>query len=105
MSFLRQCVAVVLIAIILGILIEWIQAGTKRTVDILDVVRNLIGTLVAISFLASANKTVPKLYLRTLRFLTILMVILAVLPFAKAVADEVLARIQFPVLSDFESAV
>ena len=103
MSFLRQCVILVLVTIILGILIEWIQAGAKRTVDILDVVRNLIGTLVAISFLAPANKTVPKLYLGTLRFLAILMVIWAVLPLAKAVADEVLARIQFPVLSDFET--
>jgi hypothetical protein len=31
------------------------------------------------------------------------MVILAALPFAKAAADEVLARMQFPVLSDFET--
>jgi VanZ family protein len=103
MSFVRQCVAVVLIAFILGILIEWVQAGGKRTADILDVGRNLIGTLVAISFLAPAKKTVPKKLLRALRLLVILMVIAAVLPFAKAVADEVLARMQFPVLSDFET--
>ena len=103
MSFLRQCVAIVLMTIILGILIELIQAGTKRTVDILDIIRNLIGTFVAISFLAPANKTVPKSYLRTLQVLTIFMAILAVLPFAKAAADELLAQMQFPVLSDFET--
>jgi len=89
--------------IILGILIELIQAGTKRTVDILDVIRNLIGTFVAISFWAPANKTVPKSYLRTLQVLTIFMVIVAFLPFTKAAADELLTRIQFPVLSDFET--
>ena len=105
MSFLRQFVAVILISLILGILIEWAQIGTQRTAEVLDVLRDLVGTFVALSFFAPANKTLPKSYLRTLQAATILLVSFAVIPFVKAVTDESLARMQFPMLSDFETPV
>ena len=79
------------------------QAGTQRTADIFDVIRDLVGTLVAISFFAPTNKTAPKPYLRTIQILTIFMVVFAVFPFVKAFSDEFLARNHFPVLSDFET--
>jgi hypothetical protein len=103
MSFLRQIVAVILISLTLGILIEWAQAGTQRTADVLDVLRDLVGTFVAVTFFAPDNKTLPKSHLRTFQAATIIMVSFAVFPFVKAVADEYLARTQFPLLSDFET--
>ncbi len=103
MSFSRQCIAIVLIALILGILIELVQAGTTRTTDLLDVTRNLLGTFVAISFSPQAYITLQKSYQRTFQTLTVGMVIFAIIPFAKAAADEWLAQKQLPVLSDFET--
>lgn len=102
-SYLQQCASVVLISLILGILIEWAQAGSKRTADIFDVGRNVIGALVAISFLVPADSKIPKSYFRILQALTILLVIFVLIPIAKATADEWLAREQFPILSDFET--
>jgi hypothetical protein len=102
-SYLQQCVSVVLVALFLGILIEWAQAGSKRTADILDVARNVAGALAAISFLVPANGKIPKSRFRILQTFTIFLMIWVLFPIAKAITDEILAREQFPVLSDFET--
>lgn len=102
-TYLQRCVLVVLISLFLGILIEWAQAGSKRAANILDVARNVVGALVAISFLVTVDKTIPKSYFRVLQALTILLVILVLIPLVIATTDEWLAREQFPVLSDFET--
>ena len=102
-SYQQQCVSVVLVALLLGILIEGAQAGSKRTADILDVARNVAGALAAISFLVPANGEIPKPRLRILQTFTIFLLIWVLLPIAKAITDEFLAREQFPVLSDFET--
>jgi VanZ family protein len=101
MSFLGQCLAIVLISLILGALIEWAQAGLKRTSDVMDVFRNIVGTSVAISW--SFPVSVSKAYRRLFQLVTVIMVAWAVYPFARAAADDYLAWRQFPVLSDFET--
>jgi VanZ family protein len=100
-SFGWQCVAVVLISLILGALIEWAQAGLKRTSDVMDVFRNLVGILVSISW--SFPVAVAKTYRRFFQLVTVLMVAWSVYPFARAAADDYLAWRQFPVLSEFET--
>jgi hypothetical protein len=69
----------------------------------MDVIRNLIGTCVAISFLIPAYKAIQKPHLRILQVLTFSIVLIAIFPFVKSAADEWLAWKQFPVLSDFET--
>ena len=102
-SFLRQLTAVTLISLILSISIELAQAGLHRTADVVDVGRNLVGTLVAITFAARSDRTLPTSYLRIAQALSILMVMFAIVPLVKATADEWTARQQFPVLSDLET--
>jgi hypothetical protein len=92
-----------LISLIMSILTELMQAGLHRTADMVDVGRNLVGTLVAFAFTARPNNTTSTSYLRSARALSILMVIFAIVPMFKAAADEWTARKQFPVLSDFET--
>ena len=84
LSFLRQGIAVILISLILGTLIEVAQSGTHRTADIYDVARDLVGTFVALFFFAPANKTVPKSLLRALQIISISMLIFCIFSFFKS---------------------
>ena len=91
------------IALVLGTLIEIAQAGSRRSPDIWDIIRNLIGCLITLSFFAPSKNTTPKFFLRTLQAITILLVAAALIPAFKSTPDEIVALWQFPVLSDFET--
>ena len=103
MSFPLQAFSILIIALVLGSLIEIVQSGTRRSSDVLDVIRNVIGCMVTFSFFAPTKKIIPKLFFRTFQVLTIMLVIAALLPSIKAISDEIVALRQFPVLSDFET--
>ena len=55
-TFLRQGIFVIFIVICLGGLVELAQTGSVRTPDIMDLIRDIIGGLVALSFCAPAKK-------------------------------------------------
>lgn len=99
----RQIFWIILIVSVLGILIELTQSGTGRSPDVLDVMRNVIGALVAISFWAPLSDIIKKHYIKYLRVATIILLICALIPPVIAITDEILAFKQFPVLSDFET--
>ena len=103
MTFLGQAFTVIFIAFFLGILIEMAQVGSRRSSDALDVIRNVIGCLLSLSFFAPSRKTISNLCLRSLQVATLLLVAAALFPVVKSIADEIVALRQFPVLSDFET--
>jgi len=102
-TFLRQGIFVIFIVICLGGLVEFAQTGSIRTPDIMDLIRDIIGALVALSFWAPARKRVSKVKLRIWQAISATFVALAFLPLAIALLDERKALKQFPVLADFES--
>jgi hypothetical protein len=102
-SFLWQGVYTVSIVSLLSVLIELTQAGSSRSPSFWDAVRNIIGCLIALSFFASANKTIPKRRFRALQTTTVISVAIALVPFLRSASDELIALNQFPVLSDFET--
>ena len=101
--FPGQCIRIVLITLILGTAIEMFQYGFSRTPDPGDMVRNLIGSCLALFFWAPARRIIPGKKLRILQLLAVLMFTLALLPLSIALTDEWTAKKQFPVLSDFET--
>jgi len=103
MSLLLQAFSILFIALFLGTLIEIVQAGSRRSPDVLDATRNVIGCLLTLSFLMPSKKTFPKFLLRPLQAITILLLIAALFPAVKSISDEIVALRQFPVLSDFET--
>ena len=103
-TFYRQAFFVMFIALVLGTLIEIAQNGSRRSSDFLDIIRNIIGCLITLSFFAPSKNSIPKFFLRTLQAITILLVTAALIPVLKSTADELVALRQFPVLSDFETA-
>ena len=103
MTVFRQAFSVLFIVLLIGTLVEIAQAGSRRSPDVLDVVRNVIGCLVTLSFFTPSKKTFPKFLLRPLQAITILLVIAALFPAVTSITDEMVALRQFPVLSDFET--
>ena len=102
-TFWRQGIFVIFIVICLGGLVEFAQTGSIRTPDIMDLIRDIIGALVALSFWAPARKRVSKVKLRIWQAISATLVALAFLPLAIALLDERKALKQFPALADFES--
>lgn len=103
MALPLQAFFILFIALVLGTLIEFVQSGSRRDPDVLDVIRNVIGCMVTFAFFAPTKKTIPKIFFRAFQALTIVLVITALLPSIKAISDEIVALRQFPVLSDFET--
>ena len=102
-TFLRQSIFLIFIAICLGGLIELAQIGSIRTPDIMDLTRDIVGCLVALSFWAPARKTISNGRLKIWQTISVILVAMAFLPLVTAIFDEITALKQFPVLADFES--
>ncbi len=102
-TFLRQSIVIIFIVICLGGLIELIQAGSVRTPSIMDLIRDIIGCLVALSFWPPAKKTISKARLKIFQMISVVLVAIAFFPMVTALIDEITAMKQFSVLSDFET--
>jgi hypothetical protein len=88
--------------IILGLLIEGIQLLIGRTSEIIDIWRSIIGSLLAITF--SKRMSEVKLYvIRIAKFLVIIFLLIEAWPLIKALTVEIQAKIDFPIIADFEN--
>jgi hypothetical protein len=101
--FLKQSLSVLFLTLSLGILIELIQVRFHRAPEIGDVMRDLTGSLITLSFFSPSRKNIPKFSLRLFQTCVALMLLFGTYPLAKALADEIIAKDQFPLLSDFET--
>lgn len=91
--------------VVVGLLVELLQHGVNRSVDIGDMFRNLIGAGVALCFILPAKKTVPVQVLRILQMIIIFAIAYQCVPTVMALRDEFQARKAFPVLADFETSL
>lgn len=99
-----QQVSIVMIAtLLLGILIEWAQSIFHRTFSIRDVAGDAIGSLAALAFASDARRSLSKSALRAMQLAVLGLCVFQLYPFGRAVIDGLIARIQFPVLSSFET--
>lgn len=90
-----------LIVLILGVSIEGLQMNSgDRSPDILDILRNQLGVGIAFVCMYS-HKGYKKILFRCVVFV---LAGIALIPLVRDVTDEWIARKQFPVLSDFETA-
>ena len=86
------------ISLLLGGLIELSQYATGRTPDSQDMVRDLTGALLAMVFLRPYSKLFNHRLLLSFRVVLLAIFMLQTIPFAIAVADEIIAYRQLPVL-------
>jgi VanZ family protein len=88
----------VFFSLLLGGLIELCQYATGRTPDGQDIVLDLTGPLLALVFLSRYSKPFNRGLLLSFRIALLTLLAVQTTPFAVAVADEIIAYRQFPVL-------
>ncbi len=99
----KQWLTILFISLFFGILIEILQYGTERTPDMGDVFRDLTGSFMMLVFLPIYSNIITNRKKNLLKAIAIILVLIQLLPLTISLADEIIARQQFPVLSDFET--
>lgn len=102
-SHVRHWTAGLAFCITAGAGSEWIQSLTGRDASLDDILRDIVGGLLALSWIVPSVKNLPPGARRTARGLSASFLLIAFLPLATALGDEMAARSGFPVLSDFET--
>lgn len=82
---------------------EGIQSLVGGDASTGDLLRDMLGGVVTLSWLSPSSKVLPERLRRTSRTVAATLLVVACLPLSTSLSDEVIARFQFPVLSDFES--
>lgn len=95
----------ILIALTLawGVGIEALQYGSARSTDIMDVSRDLCGSWLMLCFHPAFRQASRKILNRFLQISALAFLLYHLMPLTIALGDETLARIQFPLLSDFST--
>ncbi len=102
-SIAHQCGIALAFCLVAGTATEGIQFLLGRDASIGDLLRDMVGGVITLSWFSPSSKVLPVQVLRAARTVAATLLLIACLPFASAVTDEEIARLQFPVLSDFET--
>ncbi|HEY5674219.1 MAG TPA: hypothetical protein VIR78_10975 [Malonomonas sp.] len=97
-----QLVLVLVLVFLFGGASELIQAGLGRSASWSDLAKDLLGSLLAMAFWAPSRHVVKSWQLKLLQLLVAVLVVFSLLPLARVLTDELIARQQFPLLSGFE---
>lgn len=68
-----------------------------------DLLRDMLGVLITLSWFAPASDNLSSGARRTVKSVSVSLLLIACIPLIVSVSDELLARARFPVLSDFET--
>jgi hypothetical protein len=103
MSLAGQWIIILVITLLAGVSIEFMQHGTARTPDIGDVLRDLTGSLIILVFGSASPELRPVSLRVSLRVAVLMLLLVQLWPVTTSLIDEAIARHQFPLLSDFET--
>ncbi|MBI5577215.1 MAG: VanZ family protein [Deltaproteobacteria bacterium] len=102
-SPLRQRALGIAFCMVAGAGSEWIQSWIGRDASLGDVLRDVAGGWLTLSFFAPSAKSFSRHARRATGALAVFFLVVACLPLATALFDEAASRSRFPVLSDFET--
>jgi VanZ family protein len=102
-SLATQWLAILCITLVAGLLIELLQHSVDRDVDLNDVLRDLTGAVLMLSFGPARAGISSRRWKRVLQGTAVVMLLIQLWPLAISVLDEAIARARFPVLADFET--
>ncbi len=102
-NLIRRWLFVLSVTLISGTLIELVQYHIpNRTADPVDVIRDLTGSFLFLSFSSAYSGSLVKL--KTIfRTVAVILVLVQLRPLAISLLDETIAWEQFPILSSFET--
>jgi hypothetical protein len=101
--FIKQIILFSVLTIISGLIIEIIQLYTGREFSLKDVLWDFFGILIFLAFFSTTAKNIKKMYLRIFQFSVLIILSVIIIPLGIFIIDEVAAKQQFPVLSNFET--
>jgi VanZ family protein len=99
----RQWGIALVFCLVAGSAAEGIQSMLGGVASSGDLLRNMVGGVIALSWFSPSSMILPERVRRAARTIAAILLLVAFLPLAAALSDEEIARIQFPVLSDFET--
>jgi hypothetical protein len=88
---------------LVGSLIELLQYGIDIDADMGDVLRDVTGSVLVLSFGPGRKQILARSIQSGLQGIALLLLLIQLWPVASALTDEVIARRQFPLLSGFET--
>lgn len=103
MSLAWQWTIILVITLLLGVSIEFMQHGAMRTPDSMDVLRDMTGSLLVLVFGSLGSKLQPVNWQLSLQFFVLALSLVQLWPLTKSLVDEAIARHQFPLLSGLET--
>ena len=103
MSLAWQWTIILVVTLLLGVSIEFMQHGTARTPDTGDVLRDLTGSFLVLVFGSLGSKLQPARWRLFLQFSALVLLLVQLWPVTKSLVDEAIARHQFPLLSGLET--
>jgi len=104
LPFITQSLLLIILTLFVGVVIEFFQTVIDdRQPDIKDLIRNIIGCLLALTFFSPSRSKIRKIRLRVVQIGTIILIILEIIPAAIGMIDEITAYKQLPILADFET--
>lgn len=104
LSVTKRWISALSITLVLGLLIEILQYGTQRVPDLWDIIRNLTGCFIVLAFSPAYSSTKTQQWRISIKGLAVIALLGQLSPLAISLTDEAIARQQFPVLSEFETA-
>ncbi|MFC1639136.1 hypothetical protein ACFL3B_00045 [Gemmatimonadota bacterium] len=102
-SYVRLWALTVAGVTLIGLGVEGMQAQLGRSAEPSDLLRNLVGAVLALAFFGTDGTRLARWMLTASRAAAILLLLGAVSPLVVALSDEIAASRAFPVLSDFET--
>jgi hypothetical protein len=99
----RLLIEVVLLSVLVGGMTEILQSLVGREPSWRDVFNDVLGGLLAVLFFAPGRRQLRAPARHTTQFLLLLVVAWSLIPFSRALADDIISRHQFPLLSGFET--
>ncbi|MBD1401297.1 VanZ family protein [Pelovirga terrestris] len=99
----RLLVEVVLLSFLVGGMTELLQSLVGREPSWRDVFNDVLGGLLAVLFFAPGRHQLVAPLRHVAQFVLLLVVVWSLIPFSRALADDLISRHQFPLLSGFET--
>ena len=98
-----QWAIILVITLLVGGSIEFMQHGTTRTPDTGDLLRDLTGSLLVLVLGPLRSALKPASWRLSLQVAVLVLLLVQLWPLTRSLIDEAIARSQFPVLSDLET--